>query len=213
METFVKVCEKIKEVPVLKKVCLSGGEPTLHPQFWRFVDLALESIKHNNGIIQISTNGTMKESALKLAELARKGILEARLSYTKWHNRSMVEKAVVAAFLVSRPNLMISEGFKIVSATGRAASNGFGEDICYWNYGWNIDPAGNIFNCGCRKERLGSVFDDENILFTEPKPCSQFGKIEDAVEKIVERELAYFLGHRVGTGYFTGIKDLIAHLQ
>jgi len=186
MYTFREVMRRLREVPSLKKVCLSGGEPTLHPQFWQYVELALENA---NGAVQISTNGTVTDSALRLAKLAKDGVLEARLSHTKYHRREMVSQDVVNAFSPQSHDLrLLTEG--IFSKTGRAALYGIGVDMCFWDFGFVINPRGDVFNCGCMKDRVGSVFGWSNVLLESPKPCAYFPKTEAAAEKLVQQMLA-----------------------
>jgi len=186
MDTFKRVCERIREVPRLKKVCLSGGEPTLHPLFWEFVDMALGKMGH---VLQITTNGSVTESALKLADMGRKGILEARLSLTEYHNRSMVSPEVVKAYESNLHDLRTVGTGTLISLSGRAAVNQIsnGLPVCFWDLGWLIDAAGHIFNCGCRRDRHGSVWDDENILLQDQPPCSTFENSHVVIDKMVNQ--------------------------
>lgn len=187
--TFAKVCERLSEAKDLHKISISGGEPTLHPLFWEFVKMALAT-GHR---LQVSTNGSIPKSSLKLASYAQQGRLEARLSRTRYHNKGMVKQKVLKAFSRKHPNIQIlQEDFMTISKTGRAKQNEIGENFCYWNFGPVIDPNGDIYSCGCRTEKLGSVFDEENFLLADVEPCSTFGDTATAVEAIVQKNLLQY---------------------
>jgi pyruvate-formate lyase-activating enzyme len=51
-------------------IALGGGEPTLHPEFWEYVGLAL---RYNTSDLRVFlvTNGANTEDALALAKLAQ----------------------------------------------------------------------------------------------------------------------------------------------
>ena len=70
-----------------------SGEPTVHPQFWKFIEIALEDKRWN---VRVVTNGKLTETALRLAELGKQGILEAHLSLDKWHDK--IDQSVIDAF-------------------------------------------------------------------------------------------------------------------
>lgn len=192
METFKALCEKLRELPpkIETKVCLSGGEPTMHPHFWDFLDMTLDALRGKNIRLQISTNGSQTADALRLAEMAGKGIIEARLSYTEWHDRSMVSPGVVRAFDMNTRHIQTRSGGTDrikPSPTGRAARWTAGTmAYCYWS-DWFVDVTGEIYFCGCMKERAGSVFDADNILARESRPCLHFPDIDHTLNMEAEK--------------------------
>ena len=72
-------------------IVLGGGEPTLHPDFWKLLGYAL-----SKGHPWLATNGSNKEDALALCDLAKKGKVSATLSQDEWHDP--IDRKVVEAF-------------------------------------------------------------------------------------------------------------------
>lgn len=73
-------------------VIIGGGEPTVHPQFWEFLGWALG----HSEFIWLATNGKLTETAISLAELAKKGVIACSLSLDKYHEK--INPIVVKAF-------------------------------------------------------------------------------------------------------------------
>ena len=73
-------------------VTLGGGEPTLHPQFEKFLFYAIGKAES----VWLATNGGVTETALVLARMAQKGIIAADLSLDPWHDP--IDPKVVEAF-------------------------------------------------------------------------------------------------------------------
>ena len=72
-------------------IVLGGGEPTMHPEFWEFVEYAQRC-----GYPWLATNGSNTETALKLCEMAKTGELSCALSIDEWHDP--IDPEVVKAF-------------------------------------------------------------------------------------------------------------------
>ena len=92
-DMFRKILEKWSETinKYNQYIVIGGGEPTLHPNFWKLVLLAQAA-----GYPWLATNGKNTEVALLLAQMARYGHLGAVLSQDAWHDP--IEKCVVDAF-------------------------------------------------------------------------------------------------------------------
>ena len=74
-------------------ISIGGGEPTLHPKFWHILIDAMTLPGTN---VWLATNGSQTETALKLAGLARKGVISCALSLDKWHDP--IDPEVESAF-------------------------------------------------------------------------------------------------------------------
>jgi hypothetical protein len=134
---------------------IGGGEPTVHPDFWTFIGMALS--KNLEGPPWLATNGKRTEDALALARLAKKGSLAVALSIDQWH--SPIDPTVIDAFTRRKPVpyggsdyresgsdyreiRSIMEPFK----AGRwkdGPQECVCEDIC-------VEPDGTIKQCGCK---------------------------------------------------------------
>lgn len=77
-------------------VRISGGEPTLHPQFWTFIRHAQVRLRHYDFKLQVFTNGSMTKTSLLLAKLAKKGEFFVTVSKDPWHEPIALE--VMEAF-------------------------------------------------------------------------------------------------------------------
>ena len=139
-------------------VTLGGGEPTLHPKFWDFVELAWKY-----GRPWMVTNGSNKKDALLIAELAKKGYLHGVLSLDKWHDP--ISREVIDAFTEGlthqdhgRFKCMISttdpndrreiRTVILPYAGGRAVQFEVSTKSCPCP-GFQFVPSGDIYPCGC----------------------------------------------------------------
>ena len=156
---------------------LGGGEPTIHPQFWKWLTYARKRFaplfeELEGGTIGLVTNGSNTEMSLKLAEMARVGKIWAAVSKDRYHDE--IDPKVFKAF--ERPKLdrysshywglsqdeLIKEERRlerdrrdirtvgVVRPAGRAKSWGdprFGT----WCCGIHVDPDGKMWECSCRK--------------------------------------------------------------
>lgn len=161
LQTFRKALEFVECYG--EHISIGGGEPTLHPRFWQILGecLRLESV-------WLATNGSITNTALALAKMAKRGVIACSLSRDAWHDE--IDPRVVEAFTrKSRstngwhhdPNDHDCREIRTVSrvlAAGRAADWGeSGECICP---GPIIRVNGDIYWCGCPDSpKLGTVFD------------------------------------------------------
>jgi hypothetical protein len=89
--TFKKIIDEYVD----SHVAIGGGEPTLHPRFW---DMLMYAVGRCYDGVWLSTNGSIKDTALTLAKLAKKEIIGCDLSLDEAHDRTMVADEVIDAF-------------------------------------------------------------------------------------------------------------------
>ena len=157
IDTFKKVLEFTKDL----SLNIGGGEPTVHPQFFSILDLAIEARREwKISKIWMVINGKRKEHALKVAEIASTGIIKCGLSLDEWHEP--ISQEVQDAWTgirshkdgrfiqnVGRRSLPLRHGRW--DKEGRTACN------CPKPF---IMPNGNIYQCGCKgAPQIGNVFD------------------------------------------------------
>jgi len=139
-------------------VDIGGGEPTIHPNFWEFIDKAQKS---NYETVWIVTNGKKTTDALKLAYLAKIGKIECGLSQDKWHEN--ISERVVESFTI--PKTSINDKRFIINI-GK-----YHEPIRHGRCDWSnriscnvsnkpfVSVDGNIHQCGCDGSPIvGDVF-------------------------------------------------------
>lgn len=155
-------------------VTIGGGEPTLHPLFNEYMQYSMwEMAGINNDFdlppVGVITNGTSTKVALKIAQLAKVGVIWAGLSKDGYHDSSMVDDEVFDAFerkyggTNDHRSIYRSNGELI--AAGRAKSWGSRQEcVCSSLF---ITPQGNIFACGCKTKKLGNVNNPESLQLTE----------------------------------------------
>jgi len=147
-------------------VTLGGGEPTLHPLFGHFLIDALARGTYFDGGVHVITNGTDKRMSLLLARLARAEVLVAELSLDEYHDRWLVDDAVVKAFSDEHGR---ARGGMIRSVTrilpvGRALENGiYTEDDGCCCDDLLVGADGTLWRCGCRLVSYGHILGEHSI--------------------------------------------------
>lgn len=159
-ETFEAACEIAMNSG--SNICLGGGEPTLHPEFWEFMGLAMKYDAWGDSELRILviTNGSLTQDALALAGMARKGLIYADLSQDEWHDP--IDTRVVEAFQRLRKQGGSGGIRSVTSITnhGSAKKNKLSTDtsMCCCE-DWLVMPNGKIYGCGCRRYSFGTVHD------------------------------------------------------
>jgi len=146
-------------------ISLGGGEPTLHPQFWEMLGLALAW----GFYVWLATNGSRKEDTFRLLDRAvdMPDKVGVDLSLDEWHDP--IDQQVIDRFRLLEPKGFPREGQAAVSVrTIRAPIRvGRAKQLLDWETrdgcpceGWMVLPDGHIKACGCEDSPvLGDVFD------------------------------------------------------
>ena len=142
-------------------VSLGGGEPTLHPQFEKFLFYAIGKCES----VWLATNGGITDTALVLAKMAQNGIIAVDLSLDPWHDA--IDPKVVEAFTRTVDHAPDdARDIRRVSGNvirqGRAARRSFNweeaRDGCVCE-DFFVKPDGTVRQCGCPKSPcIGDVF-------------------------------------------------------
>jgi hypothetical protein len=175
-DTFVQACKLAEELG--QTISIGGGEPTLHPLFWDFVGIAL---RYSEDYVWLATNGKRTEDALKLADLARRGILSVALSRSEFHED--IDPKVVNAFshhMNRYGSERDSRDCREIRRTETIYPMGRGIDVATELEGCCcpdlfVFPNGVIYGCGCGKTTYGDVFDFENEEYFDI--CNRFQEI------------------------------------
>ena len=136
-------------------VAIGGGEPTLHPQFWAFIGYALGSCES----VWLATNGSQTETTIKLANMARRGVIGCDLSIDFYHDEIDDRAREAFSDLGSSDSDMraIRDVSYSIKKQGRAIRTSvWAEEGCACD-GIMVDPDGDIFTCGCKKLKIGNV--------------------------------------------------------
>lgn len=172
IETFKKACKLAEDRG--DNIFLGGGEPTLHPNFSEILGIALMYNCYDDSSVGIITNGSNTEISIKLARMAKAGVIYAGLSQDIYHDE--IDESVVKAFQKNKGqeypyhNEINDEndkrdirkiGYSVIKA-GRAKklNNVEFSDHCICPELF-VDPNGNIFWCGCKTKSLGTVDNPE----------------------------------------------------
>ena len=171
---------------------IGGGEPTIHPQFWEIVGLVLAGTALDDVVPLIVTNGKRKDIALRLAALAKRGVLAVELSQDDFH--SPISSEVVMAFQKKRQGYSFDRdtndyrGIRTVERilpVGRAIEENVAtepdgcccEDLL-------VDPEGRIWACGCKTIQLGTIGEPNIPEDWHP----EWAHSEEAQEWLLSRE-------------------------
>ena len=129
-------------------ISIGGGEPTIHPHFWRILGEAIAE----HSYVWLATNGSKTNTALALAKMAKKGIIGCALSLDDYHEP--ISQKVVNAFTKTRktnwgesdPDCREIRNVQRIIASGRAWN--WGEEGCVCEE-IIVKPWGEIKACGC----------------------------------------------------------------
>jgi len=162
--------ETFKKAIAFNDECISigGGEPTIHPQFWEFLRLAIGSCEY----VWLATNGKKTDVALALAKLAKKGVISCDLSQDAYHDEIHIH--VIKAFTKTKRdgvsgfyNTPDNDGRAIRDVTGREINAGrcnFGTDEGCVCPDLICKPDGSVYTCGCiDAPYFGNVNSEINI--------------------------------------------------
>ena len=174
-ETFKQAIDFIGE----DHIDIGGGEPTLHPQFWTFLGYAIGSCES----VWLATNGSQTETTIKLARMARRGVIGCDLSIDFYHDQINDRAREAFSKLGSSENDMraIRDTSYTVKKKGRAIrTSTWAEEGCACD-GVMVDPDGDIFTCGCRRLKIGNVSTGYNEAGKRYKDIMDDGWIWDGI--------------------------------
>lgn len=146
LETFKQALTHVDEKDQLE---IGGGEPTLHPLFWDFLGLAI--CKCNN--VWLATNGKITPFALRLARMARDGIVAVELSQDPWHEK--IDSRVVNAFtkILDPCGVQVNDKRGIRNTSKnliKAGRSKQGMEGCICEGDPFVKPDGLVYQCGCK---------------------------------------------------------------
>ena len=173
-------------------LAIGGGEPTLHPRFWEFIGIGLGTCDS----VWLATNGSQTRTTLRLAKMARRGIIGCALSRDSFHNP--IDQEVIKAFSGADDHSYrradndlreIRDVSHKVMRQGRAVKTGtWSEEGCGCD-GIVVDPLGNIWSCGCKKLLLGHVLTGWNEAGKRRRAYYQYNRWSE-----IDVESCYFTG-------------------
>ena len=146
-------------------IAIGGGEPTVNPLFWEILGLAVINSENSDNIPWLATNGKKTKDALRLAKLAKRGLISCELSLDEYHEK--IDDKVVAAFQNDNRHSSFSQSndyrgvrnttkHKDPVESGRC-TEGTNECICEDIF---IMPNGNIKQRGCLDSPIIGNVDD-----------------------------------------------------
>jgi MoaA/NifB/PqqE/SkfB family radical SAM enzyme len=164
-ETYSKTIELA--VKMNEKIALSGGEPTIHPQFLSFLEMAIKKSKTKDYNITpyVHTNGKNKRISLMLLELAKKRKVVAGISLDKWHDP--IDEEVKRSFQLSQGFYVfvrdVSKSPDVAPQKSGRCEDGY--DFCPMFGTPFIDVDGSIHECGCENApEIGHIADQKAFL-------------------------------------------------
>lgn len=183
-------------------ITIGGGEPTSHPQFFQFLDKAIEL--HHAGMFEgeifMVTNGQSARKAHKLLDMIEEddAPIMVELSQDEYHDP--IDPTVVQRF---RHHQRRREGWshfrgdypkagirtvRSIVPVGRALTSGLStryapkcacEDIL-------IDPKGRVWSCGCKTHQLGWVWERDVLEGYDHEYAHEGGRAPIEDDELVE---------------------------
>lgn len=157
-------------------VQLGGGEPTIHPKFWQFLELARECVENDLTVYDaytwLCTNGKKTQDTMKLLDMAEREEIRLCLSLDEWHDP--IDSAVVERFEKHDQSGFSSMFGGSISIKRASFSNlskiGRAKDLidddheqCFCNAPV-IKPNGDVYGCGCEDALLFGNVNDEVVM-------------------------------------------------
>lgn len=165
---------------------LGGGEPTVHPEFLLLLDLALAHRKGRpRDELLVVTNGKRTSIVNKLLDMIDDGVpFQLDLSRDEYHDA--IDQKVLERFAngQARRDKLLSDGFSAfwqmagirrpskIYQTGAAIEHNIftvGAEVCCCPLPL-IDPEGFIWDCACKRNRVGHVTDNVSLQNYLPNP-------------------------------------------
>lgn len=167
MATFRAALELTRALDCEGGITLGGGELTLHVHFRQMLaDSIALSIECESELgVHVVTNGTHEMHTLWMDRLSKRvpNVFSYRISTDEYHNISMIPNRVRALIKqwVSMNRVYAMGRGRNISGAREVESSKIGHDCVCDDI--VITPRGSVYQCGCRKRRLGDV-SDRNIV-------------------------------------------------
>jgi len=151
------------------EIVLGGGEPTLHPRLFDFIDSVLATGRRGYNL-RVITNGSLREPTFDLLKMALAGKLQVAVSLDGFHRP--IDPEVVRVFkrydktgrgigvTGTRPGGEICNHGRARSLPAEIADKYRLGDRCCCD-SLLVDPQGRLWSCGCMVEQFGTVFAPE----------------------------------------------------
>lgn len=202
-ETFRASIELAKRYG--QSIMIGGGEPTLHPLLKEFVlhamwELSFLSDEFDSPGVNIVTNGSNTGISLTLAQLAKRGVISASLSWDSYHDP--IDSKVYKAFENPKSNNLDNIPSKhndfreirnadnsLIIPAGRAKTWGTSSYKCPCESLF-ITPKGDVYPCGCKKTLLTNIL--KNPQFIAEETINEHGYFNDCCENSPYEETRKF---------------------
>jgi len=165
-------------------VTLGGGEPTVHPEFFEYLDRAIDY--YDRGRLELAplvvTNGKLVSKARKLLQYVEeeRGVWvdlslddyhdpirpEIEMAFRRYHEARMRDRYGIRRNAGDRGAGIRTA--KVLVPVGRAADKARGlpvdDTLSCCCEDMLVDPLGNVFSCGCKTHLLGNIFEDDSVF-------------------------------------------------
>lgn len=152
-------------------VTIGGGEPTMHPRFFEYLNMVREEQRRDNFEITpfLVTNGKAYGKADRLLRILEReqGLgehtISVNLSRDQWHDA--IDGRIVRRYhqlKVMTKNLIDFRSVTKIAPVGRGKNGVFDERRTITPCACEdalVDPQGQVWSCGCKKHLLGSIWD------------------------------------------------------
>ena len=152
-------------------VTIGGGEPTMHPRFFEYLNLVREEQRRGNFEIEpfLATNGKAYGKADRLLRILEREqewgehTISVNLSRDRWHDG--IDGRIVQRYhqlKVMTKNLIDFRSVTKIAPVGRGRNGVFDEQRTITPCACEdalVDPQGQVWSCGCKKRLLGSIWD------------------------------------------------------
>jgi MoaA/NifB/PqqE/SkfB family radical SAM enzyme len=165
-KNYVKLCEE--------RDCgieIGGGEPTVHPQFWKFMEVAIAS----DVDVWLCTNGKKTRTALRLLGMALDGTIRVSLSLDKWHDP--ISERVMREFEDNAGchwgSVSLKRAYEGVLIKAGRTKHGLEQCFCDTIF---IKTSGDVYGCACGDApHFGNVNDVVDVPdYWDDDTCSKY---------------------------------------
>ncbi len=152
-------------------VTIGGGEPTMHPRFFEYLNMVREEQRRGNFEITpfLVTNGKAYGKADRLLRILEheqemeEQTISVNLSRDQWHDA--IDERIVRRYhqlKVTTKNLIDFRSVTKIAPVGRGRNSVFDEQRTITPCACEdalVDPQGQVWSCGCKKHLLGYIWD------------------------------------------------------